>query len=104
MRLKLYKRRERKAVALVVAHIELPEIFHIRPVRRFGLHVHLPRTAEIVEVVDKQSAHESLNRSVNIADGHTLLQHLLPVNLQELLRHARQKGGGYRTNFGTLAS
>src|SRR6266404_5496143 len=104
MRLKLYKRRERKAVALVVAHIELPEVFQIRPVRRFGLHVHLPRTAEIVEVVDEQPAHESLNGLVYIADLDTLLQHLIPVDFDELLGHARQKGGRYQANFGALAS
>src|SRR5260370_12605877 len=71
---------------------------------RFGLHVHLPGTAEIVEVVDEQPAHESLNGPVNIAEGHTLLQHFLPVELQELLRHARSKGRGYRANFGPLAT
>src|SRR6202030_1475263 len=75
-----------------------------RSVRSLGFYVHLPRAAEIVEVVDEEPAHESLNTPVNVADGHTLLQHFLPVDLQELLWHARQKGGGYRANFGMLAS
>ena len=103
-RLELRQRGKRHHLAPVVAHVELPEVLQIRPVRRFGLHVHLPRTAEIVEVVDEQPAHESLNGPVNVADGHALLQHFVPVDIHELLRHARQKRGGDRANFGTLAS
>jgi len=33
-----------------------------------------------------------------------LLQHLIPVDFDELLGHARQKGGRYQANFGALAS
>src|SRR4029077_14004310 len=103
-RLEIYQRRKRRHLPAAVAHIELPHVLQIRPVRRFRLHVHLPCTAEIVEVVDELPSHESLNGFVNIADGDTLLQHFFPVDIHELLRHAWQKGCADRANFGTLAS
>ena len=84
-RLELCQRRKRHHRALAVAHIELRQVLRIRPVGRFGLHVHLPGAAEIVEVVDEEPAHERLNGPVNVADRHTLLQHFLPVDLHELL-------------------
>ena len=82
----------------------MPYVRHIRPVRSFGFHIHLPGAAEIVEVVDEQPAHERLNGLVDVADGHTLLQHFFPVHVHELLRHARQKRGADQANFRTLAS
>ncbi len=103
-RLKLRQRGKRHHVPSVIAHVELSELRRVRPVRSLRFHVHLPGTAEIVEVVDKQPAHESLNSLVNIIDCHTLLEDLFLVHLHELLRHARQKGSAQRANFGTLAS
>src|SRR2546430_16681909 len=47
--LEVCERGKRDILSLTVAHIELPKVLRIRPVRRFGLDINLPRTAELVE-------------------------------------------------------
>src|SRR5205823_6359124 len=80
-RLELCQSRERHHPTLVVAHVELANIFGTGAVIPFGLDVHLPLPAKAVEIVNKQSAHECLDGTVHIIDGHTLLDGLVTVNL-----------------------
>ena len=62
-----------------------------RAVFAFGLDIDLPLPAEPVEVVDKVAAHEGLQRLVNLADVHSLLQRLVAVHVHVELR-ARPAG------------
>ena len=82
----------------------MSEIVGRRTVRRFGLDIHLPGTAEIVVVVDEQAAHVRLNGVVDIGQIHALLQHLVLVHIDELFRHTRDKGGADHAKFRALAS
>src|SRR5262249_9537935 len=54
------------------------------------------------KVVDEQSPHEGLNRVIHLGQSHTLLQHFIPVDIHELLRHARQKRCTERADFRAL--
>src|SRR5207302_11116345 len=72
------------------------------PVITLGLDVHLPLAAEPIEVVDKQPAHECLDRSVDVVEGHTLLDYFVSIYFDELLRHARQEGSTQAGDLGTL--
>ena len=87
----LVKRRERHHRALAVAHVELADVVEVVAVLALGLDVDLPLAAEAVEVVDEQPAHVGLNGAIDIVEGDALLEHLLAVHLEELLRHARQE-------------
>jgi len=44
--------------------------------RRFGLDINLPRTAELVEIVNEQAAHKCLNGLVHIVDRNPCLSTL----------------------------
>src|SRR5262249_36758878 len=67
-----------------------------------GFDVHLPLAAEPVEVVDERPAHEHLNRSIHILDVDTLLEDLVAIHGDELLRHIGQERGRHRGEFRTL--
>jgi len=51
---------------------KLADILRPGPVVAFGLDVNLPLSAETVEIIDEQAAHERLDRFVNIADPERL--------------------------------
>ena len=101
--LEICQRRERYRLALVVAHVELPKILRIRSVRRFGLHINLPGTAEIVVVIDEQAAHVRLNGVIDIGQSHPLLQHFVPVHIDVLLWHARHESGADHADLRALS-
>src|SRR5262249_7498581 len=67
------------------------------------LDVHRPLTAEAVEVIHEQSAHEGLKCFVDIVDRDALLKHLNLIDVYELLRDARQQGRAQSRNLPTLA-
>ena len=81
-------------VAVLVAHVELTQLFGIDPIFPLGLDVDLPLAAEAVEVIDEVAAHEGLEDPVDLADVHALLEHLVPVHLDEDLGHRGDEGGG----------
>src|SRR5262249_24928399 len=72
-------------------------------VRALRFDIHLPLAAEPVEVVDERSAHERLNRSIDVFDVHSLLQRLVALDRDELLRHVGQECRRKRREFRTLA-
>src|SRR5260370_6409845 len=59
--------------------------------------------AETIEVINEISGHEDLNGFIDITDGDALLNYLVAVHVNELLRHTREKCGGGEPNLRTLA-
>src|SRR5581483_9806700 len=57
---------EGNTLALVVAHIEQPDIFGTRTVNGLRLNVNLPLAAEAIKIIDEIAAHKSLHGAVNI--------------------------------------
>ena len=65
------------------------------PVVPFGLHIDLPLSAEAVEKVYELPAHKRLKRAINLAQIHSLAQHLVAVHVNKILRYGWQKGCKY---------
>src|SRR5579872_2641859 len=82
-----------------VAHIELADVLRPGPVIAFRLDIDLPLAPETVEVVHEQPAHESLDSAIDIVEGHTLLDYFVAVDIDELLRHARQESAHQAPDF-----
>src|SRR5262249_29299428 len=95
---------QRNFFSVPVAHIELTYIFRFRSILAFGLDIYLPLPSESVEVVDKDSPHEGLNRTIYIVKGNSLFQHFVPVHVYKLLGNAGQKGGADIAYFRALSS
>ena len=70
-----------------VPDVELPDVLGPVAILALGLDIHLPLAAEAVEVVDERPSHERLNRSVDVLDVDPLLEHLVAIDVDELLRH-----------------
>jgi hypothetical protein len=87
-----------------VSHVELSHVVQAGSVWRFRFHIHLPRAAKLIEVVDELPAHEGLKRQVDVAEVDPLLQYFLLIDVDKLLRHARYVRGGYHADFGSFAS
>ena len=96
-------RRKRHGVAPVVEHVELADILRLGAVFPFRLDIDLPLAAEAVEVVDEVAAHEGLKGLVDLSQVDALLEHLVPVHLDEELGHSREKGCRHAGQFGPLA-
>jgi hypothetical protein len=96
------QRRQRHRFALVVAHVELPDVLDVGAVVAFGLDVDLPLASEAVEVVDEAAAEEALQRLVHITEVDPLLEHLVLVDVDEQLRHGRPEGRRDAGHFGSL--
>ena len=64
----------------------------------------LATAAEIVEVVDEQPAHVSLDRLVDIADGNALLQGLVAIDVDKPLRNVGRNVVRDHADFRPLAS
>ena len=94
---------KRHHLPVFVAHIELPDIFRSCSVFAFSFDVDLPLAAKLIEVVHKQPPHERLDRSVDVADGDSLFENFVFVDIDELLRHARQKGRAQARDLGSFA-
>ena len=90
-------------LSLVVADVELPDVFGLGAVFAFGFDIDLPLAAEAIEIVDEIAAHEGLDRAVDIVEGHTLLQHFVAVYVDKLLRHAGQESGAEAGDFRPLS-
>ena len=86
------QRGQRHHLAVRVADVELADVLGSVAIVAFGLDVDLPLAAEAVEVVDERPAHERLDGPVDIVDGDALLEHLVAIHVDELLRHAGQEG------------
>lgn len=99
--------RQRHHIALLVSNMELSHIFCASSKLAFRLRVHLPLAAEPVEIINERAAHECLQRSVNMAEFHTLRQHLVAidfsVNLWSEKSAAVEKTVGISGRFRTSA-
>ena len=83
---------ERHGVAVAVANKKLANVLRVRPVIAFSLYIYLPCSPEPIEVVDEKSAHECLQRLINLGQVDSLLQHFVAIDVDEDLRNIRQKG------------
>ena len=75
----------------MIADIEQTEIFCTRPIVAFRLHIHLPLPAKAVEVIDEISAHERLQRFVNLREFHAFFERFVAVHID--VDVAGQSGG-----------
>ena len=103
-RFKVRERRKRNHAPTVVLDIKLAHIFDVRAVIAFRLDIDLPLPAKAIEVIDEQPAHECLNGSIDIVDGHALLDDFVTVDIHELLRYAAQKGRTHACDLGAFTS
>ena len=94
---------ERHGVAVAVANKKLANVLRVRPVIAFSLYIYLPCSPEPIEVVDEKSAHECLQRLINLGQVDSLLQHFVAIDVDEDLRNIRQKGGDQPGELGPFA-
>ena len=87
----------------MIAHIKKPEILRPRSILAFRLDIDLPLAAKPIEVIDKISTHERLQRLVYFRQVHALLKSSVAVHVYVELRHAWKKRGGHIGNFRTFA-
>ena len=85
-----------------VAHVELPDVLRPGAELALGLDVHLPDAPELVEVVHERTAEERLQRLVHGGERDPLLEHLVAIDLGEVLRRARQERREQQRELGTL--
>ena len=102
-RFKPGQRGQRDHLTAGVPHVELADVLRLRAVVAFGFDVDLPLPSEAIEVVDEQAAHEGLDGPVDVVDGDALLDDLVAIDRDELLRHARQEGGAETADLRPLA-
>src|SRR4029077_12864716 len=88
---------------LIVADIELPNVFCLGAVLTFRFDIDLPLAPEAVEVVDEISPHEGLNRTIYIVEVHPLLQDFVAVYFDKFLWDTRQKSGAEGADFRPLS-
>ena len=82
----------RNALALAVAHVELPDFVDVGAVFALGLHVDLPLQAEAVEVVDHRATHKSAERIVGIVDRDTFDEGFVAIDGEFDLRDGGEEG------------
>ncbi len=75
------------------AYVDLADIVGFHPVAGFGLQLDAIDAAGLVEVVDVERSHRTLQRRIDIGDGNAKRQRLLFVNLDEELRHGWAEEG-----------
>src|SRR5579864_8084550 len=88
---------------MTVAHIKLAHIFCAVTILAFRFNVDLPLPSKAIKVVDKRTAHKGLYGPIDVLDLHALLEHLVAVNSNELLRNIGQECCAHAANLGTLA-
>ena len=76
---------------LSLCTIELADILGLGAVFSLRLDIDLPLPAEAVEVVDEVAAHEGLKRLIDLSEIDALLEHLVPVHVDEELGHRGRK-------------
>src|SRR2546428_13091206 len=86
-----------------MANVELPHVLRAVRIDALSLDIPLPLPPESIEVVDERASHERLDGSIDVLDVDALLERLLPVDGDELLRHPRQEGGVDGGELRTLA-
>src|SRR6266566_1247593 len=94
---------ERHGVAAGVSHVKLANVFRVGAIIAFGLYIYLPCSSEPIEVVHKKTAHERLERLIDLAKIDPLLDDFVAIDLDENLRNIRQKGWDQRTELGPFA-
>src|ERR1700722_25026 len=95
---------KRNAFFFIVEDVELSHVFCLGAVFGLGFDINLPLAAKAIEVVDEVSAHESLHGAVDVAQAYSLLENLVAVDVDELLRNAGQESGAEAGDLGPLAS
>ena len=87
---------------LRVPYIELVQVTDVCTVIPFGLYIHLPLSAEAVEIIYELPAHKRLQRPINVPQIHALAQHFVAVHVNKILWHVWQKGCKYLRELGPL--
>ena len=80
-----------------------PTFFASVAIIAFGLYIYLPCSPEPIEVVHKKTAHERLERLIDLAEIDPLLDDFVAIDLDENLRDVRQKGWNQRAELGPFA-
>ncbi len=83
-------------------HIELPDFLCFVAVFSLRLDIDLPLAAKAIEVIDEVSAHKGLKGLVHLPQINALLEHFVPVHIDEDLRDAGQEGRRHPLQFGPL--
>src|SRR5438093_12351835 len=97
------QRGERHGFAIPVAHVEQPEVSGFGAKFALSLNIDLPLAAKPVEIIYERAAHKRLERFINFAQVHALLQRLVAVHVHEDLRHHWQERGAQAGQFGAFA-
>ena len=90
-------------MSVAVPNPELADIVRLGAKFSLRLNVHLPHPPETVEIIDKDSSHERLQRLVHGIQIHPLLEHLVAIDIAQNLRRAWDKRGRQRRKLGPLA-
>src|SRR5437879_758639 len=90
---------ERDGSAVRVANEELADVLRVGPVIAFRFDINLPGTTEAVEVIHEESAHECLERLINLAEIDSLFQHFVAIDVHEYLRDIWQKRRNERSKL-----
>ena len=81
----------------------MTDVLRRRAIRTVRLHVDLPDAPEEVEIVHEDAAHKRLQRPVDRAQIHALLQRLVVVYIGKDLRDARNERRGQGRELGAGA-
>src|SRR4029077_15232513 len=84
-------------------YVEQPNIVGLRAVVALRLHIDLPLPSKSIEIVDEESTHKRLDGPVHFVDRHALLESLVAIDEDELLRHTWQEGGAQTANLRSLS-
>ena len=82
---------------------ELPYLFGLVAIFSLRLDIHLPLAAESVEVIYEVSPHEGLKSLVHLSQIDALLEHFVPVHIDEYLRNTGQEGRRHALQLRPLA-
>src|SRR5262249_13026736 len=82
---------------------ELTDVLRCRAILAFGLDIHLPHASEEVEVIHEGTTHKRLERPIDATKIHTLLHHLVMIDISKYLRNAADKGRHQGRELGTGA-
>ena len=86
----------------LVADLEQVEVFDLAAIAAVGLDRDLPVTAEIVEAVDVERAHQNVQRLVHVVQRHAQRGDLVAVDVEVELRRLGAELGGHPAQAGDL--